>query len=45
MDALRQEAIRTGMKPLRLRGAQKVAEGVTTVEEVMRVVPPPTTHY
>ena len=45
VDALRQEAIRTGMKPLRLRGAQKVAEGVTTVEEVLRVVPPPTTHY
>ena len=45
MDALRQEAMRTGMKPLRLRGAQKVAEGVTTVEEVLRVVPPPTTHY
>jgi type II secretory ATPase GspE/PulE/Tfp pilus assembly ATPase PilB-like protein len=29
------------MKPLRLRGAQKVAEGVTTIEEVLRVVPPP----
>ncbi|MGA9852476.1 MAG: GspE/PulE family protein [Gammaproteobacteria bacterium] len=45
MDALRQEAIRSGMKPLRLRGAQKVAEGVTTVEEVLRVVPAPTTYY
>lgn len=45
IDALRQEAMRSGMKPLRLRGAQKVAEGVTTVEEVLRVVPPPTTHY
>ncbi len=45
VDALRQEAIRTGMKPLRLRGAQKVAEGVTTVEEVLRVVPPPTNQY
>ena len=41
MEALREAAIREGMKPLRLRGAQKVAEGVTTVEEVMRVVPPP----
>ncbi|MGH8372151.1 MAG: GspE/PulE family protein, partial [Gammaproteobacteria bacterium] len=40
-DALRQAAIREGMKPLRLRGAQKVAEGVTTIEEVLRVVPPP----
>ncbi|HET7921816.1 MAG TPA: GspE/PulE family protein [Gammaproteobacteria bacterium] len=40
-DALRQAAIREGMKPLRLRGAQKVADGVTTLEEVLRVVPPP----
>ena len=39
-DTLREAAIREGMKPLRLRGAQKVAEGVTTVEEVMRVAPP-----
>ncbi|MGH8312115.1 MAG: type II/IV secretion system protein, partial [Gammaproteobacteria bacterium] len=45
IDALRQEAVRGGMKPLRLRGAQKVAEGVTTVDEVLRVVPSPTTHY
>ncbi len=45
MDGLRQEAIRSGMKPLRLRGAQKVAEGVTTIEEVLRVVPAPTTYY
>ncbi|HEV2331969.1 MAG TPA: GspE/PulE family protein, partial [Gammaproteobacteria bacterium] len=45
MDALREAAIRDGMKPLRLRGAQKVAEGVTTVEEVMRVVPPPVGRY
>jgi general secretion pathway protein E len=40
MDALREAALREGMKPLRLRGAQKVAEGVTTLEEVMRVAPP-----
>jgi general secretion pathway protein E len=40
MEGLREAAIREGMKPLRLRGAQKVAEGVTTVEEVMRVAPP-----
>ena len=44
-EALREAAIHDGMKPLRLRGAQKVADGVTTVEEVLRVVPPPTTHY
>ena len=42
IDALRDAALREGMKSLRLRGAQKVAEGVTTVEEVLRVVPPPT---
>ena len=40
LDALREAAYKDGMKPLRLRGAQKVAEGVTTVEEVMRVAPP-----
>ena len=45
MEALREAAIRDGMKPLRLRGAQKVAEGVTTVEEVMRVVPPAAGRY
>lgn len=45
IDALRQEAMRSGMKPLRLRGAQKVAEGVTTVEEVLRVVPAPMSQY
>lgn len=38
--AIRQQAVKEGMKPLRLRGAQKVAEGVTTAEEVLRVVPP-----
>lgn len=39
-DELRTQAIKNGMKPLRLRGAQKVAEGITTVEEVLRVAPP-----
>jgi general secretion pathway protein E len=29
------------MRPLRLSGASKVAQGVTTIEEVMRVAPPP----
>jgi general secretion pathway protein E len=35
--ALRQQSIRDGMKPLRVAGAMKVAEGVTTVEEVLKV--------
>ena len=36
---LRRQAISDGMRPLRLNGAQKVANGLTTVEEVLKVVP------
>jgi general secretion pathway protein E len=36
---LRRAAIAEGMKPLRSRGAQKVAAGLTTAEEVLRVAP------
>ena len=36
----RRSAIRQGMKPLNLAGAQKVARGVTTIEEVLKVAPP-----
>ena len=36
---VRQQSMRDGMKTLRLSGAQKVAAGLTTVEEVMRVAP------
>ncbi|HEY9036757.1 MAG TPA: ATPase, T2SS/T4P/T4SS family [Pseudomonadales bacterium] len=39
LKALRQSAMREGMRTLRLSGAQKVANGVTTIEEVMRVAP------
>jgi general secretion pathway protein E len=39
LDTLRKEAIREGLKPLRLNGAQKIAAGLTTVEEVLRAVP------
>ncbi|HWV15024.1 MAG TPA: GspE/PulE family protein [Cellvibrio sp.] len=38
---LRRQAMKEGMRTLRLSGAQKVAAGLTTVEEVMRVAPPP----
>lgn len=38
---LRDVAIHDGMLPLRISGAQKVASGLTTLEEVMRVAPPP----
>jgi general secretion pathway protein E len=37
--ALRRQAFKDGMRPLRLAGAMKVAEGVTTVEEVLRSTP------
>ncbi len=36
---LQKQAIRDGMRPLRLSGAEKVAAGITTIEEVMRVAP------
>jgi general secretion pathway protein E len=38
---LREQAYREGMKPLRISGAQKVAAGLTTIEEVLKVAPPP----
>ncbi|MCW8957047.1 MAG: GspE/PulE family protein [Gammaproteobacteria bacterium] len=41
ITALRQQALKEGMRSLRLSGAQKVANGTTTVEEVLRVAPPP----
>ncbi|MDH5485152.1 MAG: GspE/PulE family protein [Gammaproteobacteria bacterium] len=41
ISALRQQALKDGMLPLRLSGAQKVASGITTIEEVLRVAPPP----
>ena len=36
----RKAAIRQGMKPLNLAGAQKVARGLTTIDEVLKVAPP-----
>ncbi len=40
MEVLRRQAISDGMRPLRLAGALKVAEGVTTIEEILAVTPP-----
>jgi general secretion pathway protein E len=37
---LREQAYREGMYPLRVSGALKIAQGVTTLEEVMKVAPP-----
>jgi general secretion pathway protein E len=39
--AVRRQGLREQMRPLRLAGAQKVAAGETTIDEVMRVTPSP----
>ena len=39
IDSLREAAIKSGMRSLKISGAQKVAEGVTTLEEVYSVLP------
>ena len=36
---LRQQALQDGLRPLRLAGAMKVAEGTTTLDEVLRSTP------
>jgi general secretion pathway protein E len=38
-DALRRQAIADGMRPLRLAGALRVAEGITTLDEVLTTTP------
>ena len=37
INALRQQSIKDGMKPLRIAGAYKVVEGLTTMDEVLKV--------
>ena len=41
LQDMRRQAMKEGMRTLRLSGAQKIAAGLTTMEEVMRVAPPP----
>ena len=41
MEALRRQAVQDGMRPLRLAGALHVAQGMTTLDEVMATTPPP----
>ncbi|HEX5635969.1 MAG TPA: GspE/PulE family protein, partial [Gammaproteobacteria bacterium] len=41
VSQVRAQAVKEGMRSLRLSGAQKVANGITTIEEVLRVAPPP----
>ncbi|MDD0840579.1 ATPase, T2SS/T4P/T4SS family [Curvibacter sp. HBC61] len=40
MDVLRRQGVADGMRPLRLAGALRVAEGLTTLEEVLAATPP-----
>jgi general secretion pathway protein E len=37
--SLRRRALADGMHPLRVAGVMKVAEGVTTLDEVLRTTP------
>ena len=39
IDALRRQAVTDGMRPLRLAGALRVAEGLTVMEEVLSSTP------
>ena len=41
MESLRRCAVQDGMRPLRLAGALHVAQGLTTLEEVIATTPPP----
>ncbi len=40
MAALRKQAVVDGMRPLRLAGAMRASEGLTTLEEVVAATPP-----
>jgi general secretion pathway protein E len=40
IDALRRQAVQDGMRPLRLAGAHRVADGQTTIDEVLSTTPP-----
>jgi general secretion pathway protein E len=39
LTRLREQASRDGMKPLRISGVMKVAAGLTTAEEILKVAP------
>jgi general secretion pathway protein E len=40
VEALKHQAMVDGMRPLRLAGVLRVAEGLTVVEEVLTCTPP-----
>ncbi|MCH8977091.1 MAG: type II/IV secretion system protein, partial [Proteobacteria bacterium] len=39
LNTLRAVALKQGMRSLRISGAQKIAEGLTTLEEIFSVIP------
>ena len=41
IETLRRQALKEGAQPLRLSGANKVAAGMTTIEEILKYAPPP----
>ena len=40
VQAIREQAFKDGMKPLRISGAMKVGAGLTTIDEILKVAPP-----
>ena len=44
VEDLRRLAMKDGMRTLRLSGALQIGRGLTTIEEVLRVVPAASTH-
>jgi general secretion pathway protein E len=40
LQVLTEQSYKEGLKPLRIAGAAKIAAGITTVEEVLKVAPP-----
>jgi general secretion pathway protein E len=40
LQELRTQAARDGLRSLRVSGAEKIAAGLTTIEEVLRAAPP-----
>jgi general secretion pathway protein E len=41
LSKLRALAHKEGMQPLMINGAEKIAAGLTTIEELIKVAPPP----
>ncbi len=39
LAAIREQALKDGMQPLRISGAKKIRAGITTLTEIMRVIP------